>query len=242
MNPIENKSNTRKTIDVARKSFEGITGRKVRSATIADIEMWMNSLREMGRSASTCRTYLSLVKQLAGLQVAMPKRGKVESRTFTKDEAEKMLSAAKPNNYALVAGLFLCGPDVLTFTWFDVADLLSSLTLEAKMVLINEAKRRGHDTRALLPSGGLFHFVNGPDMGEIIFPQSAHEINRRLKSIARKAGIGDVNVNITAMKNTWKSGGKIASLSAVASKEVVSKRKDTRLHGIGRRSVFMPSA
>lgn len=242
MNITANKLSTRKTIETARKSFEGIIGKKVKSATVTDVEQWMNTLREMGRSISTCRTYLSLVKQLAGLQVEMPKRGKVESRTFTKDEAEKLLSASKPNNYALVAGLLLCGPDVLTFTWFDAADLLSSITLDAKMVLINEAKRRGHDTRALLPSGGLFHFVNGPDMEEIIFPQSAHEINRRLKSIARKAGIGDVNVNITAMKNTWKSGVKIESLSTVVSTEVVIKRKDTRLHGIGRRSAFMPSA
>lgn len=204
MNTTENQMSTRRLIVTACNSFESVTGKKAKNATVADIEQWLGILRGLGRSAGTCRTYLWFVKQKAGLEMDLPKRGQVESRTLSNDEVKAMLSVANPNQYALLAALALCGADALSLTWKDAADLTAEISTDAKLLLIGEAGRRGLDTRALLPSGGLFHFVNGPDLDELIFPHSQHEVNRRLKSVARKAGIGEKNVNITAMKNTYR--------------------------------------
>lgn len=269
MNTTENKINTRKLIVTACNSFESVTGKKAKNATVADIEQWLGVLRGKGRSAGTCRTYLWFVKQKAGLDVDMPKRGQVESRTLSNDEVKAMLSAAAPNQYALLAALVLCGSDALSLTWMDAADLTAEISTDAKLLLINEAGRLGLDVRALLPSGGLFHFVNGPVLGELIFPQTQHEINRRLKSIARKAGIGEKNVNITAMKNTYRRllsevrdvekfaavlGVKVSTLNPLSLRTATSPQtaernfgreseaRDQRLHGMLRRSDSMKSA
>lgn len=204
MNTTENKISTRRLIVTACNSFESVTGKKAKNATVADIEQWLGVLRGKGRSAGTCRTYLWFVKQKAGLDMDMPKRGQVESRTLSNEEVKAMLSAAAPNQYALLAALVLCGADALSLTWADAADLMAEISTDAKLLLINEAGRRGYDTRSLLPSSWRFHFVSSPNMGELIFPHSQHEVNRRLKSVARKAGIGEKNVNITAMKNTYR--------------------------------------
>jgi len=65
--PAQAKTHTNKVIENARKSFEGVTGKKAKNATTADIEIWLNSLRSMGRKATTCMTYLTYVKRIANI-------------------------------------------------------------------------------------------------------------------------------------------------------------------------------
>lgn len=51
MNTTENKMSTRRLIVTACNSFESVTGKKAKNATVADIEQWLGVLRGKGRSA-----------------------------------------------------------------------------------------------------------------------------------------------------------------------------------------------
>jgi len=251
-NRIENNLATRKNIKNARRSFESITGKKVKGATVADIEQWLHSLRSMGRAVSTCRTYLSFVNGLAGLKVGLPQRTQPQqSRILSDVEIKSMLSIVKPDFYALLASLLLNSPSVLDWKWGMLADLTLDTSIAARILLINEASRRGYVANALLSIWTTVHWINGVELDEAIFPQSPHDINRRLKSLARKAGIGEKNINLTAFKNThkrllaeYKDAERIAKVLGIvvtAHQNAVlpAKRSDYRLNGIGRRTPLM---
>lgn len=249
---IDHQYSTRKNSYSARKSFESLTGKKVTDATLDDIEQWLNTLREMGRATSTCRTYLSFVKQLAGISVTPPKRTPTVSRILSDVEVKSMLGIVKPEEYALIAVLLLCGTSVLNWTWADLSDLPLDIPIAAKMIMVNEANRRGFDTRSLLSfMAPAAHWVKGLDQDEIIFPHSAHSLNRLLKSLGRKAGIGAKHMNLTTFKYThnrlifeYRDADHIAKMLGLRittspSISLPAKRTDTRLHGIGRRSSLM---
>lgn len=253
--PIENRLSTRKNMENARKSFESITGKKVKGATLADIEQWLNSLREMGRATSTCRTYLSFVNQLAGMKAEMPKRTKTQNRTLRDAEIKSMLAVVVgPDFHALLASLMLCGTDVQYWTWGMIADLTLDTPIAARILLMNEAQRRGYVANAFLAVWTKAHWINGVNLNETIFPQTSHDINRRLKSIARKAGIGEKNVHLTTLKNThkrllieYKDAERIAKALGIVVKASIpvslpAKRTETRLNGIGRRTPLMKTA
>ena len=250
-NKIEHTPSTRKNIRSARLSFERTIGKKAEDATKADIEKWMHALRSLGRATGTCRTYLSFVKQIAGLGVTLPKREPTQSRSLSDAELKSMLGIVKPDFYALLASLLICSTSVLDWTWGDLTDLVLDIPVAAKMILINEASRRGKDTLPLLSYGRPAHWVNESQRDEIIFPISVHRINRHLKSIAKKAGIGEKNMNLTAIKSAcrrlwfeYRTADRIAQMltlrvSASPLMAFPAKRSDPRLHGIGRRSLLI---
>jgi len=270
MKVTPNTAGTRKVIENARKSFESVTGKKVKNATVADIEQWMNSLRSMGRATSTCVTYLTYVKQLAKLkEIEMPgmKRTVTQTRILSDAEIKQMLGVITGQTHALLASLLLNGTSVLGWQWGDLTDPTLDISIAAKMILVNEAGRRGKDITPLLSFGRKAHWANDAerviDFDEIIFPQSTHYINRRLKAIAKRSGIGEQNVNITVIKNAcrrlwaeYKTAERITQVLEIKTMALpsivlpakriapvsVQSKRDTRLHGIGRRSQLMKPA
>lgn len=264
--PAQAKTHTNKVIENARKSFESVTGKKAKNATTADIEIWLNSLRSMGRKATTCMTYLTYVKRIANItHVDAQGIARVESpkRVLSDAEIKQMLGVVSGFPYALLASMLLHGTSVLSLRWRDLTDPTLDISVAAKMILINEASRRGKDITPLLSFGRAYHWVNEIDREEIIFPVSTHRINRKLKAVAKRAGINWQRVNISAIKNTSRRlvaeyktadritqalGIKIAALPNVVlpgkhnAPRTVSQKSDPRLHGIGRRSQFMKSA
>jgi hypothetical protein len=222
---------------------------------VSDVEIWLNDLRTIGRSENTCRTYMSVIKQDAGIEIELPKRTKHEKRELTNADLKAMLTVTPESQYALVASLILCGPAVLDWTWRMVAELDPDLPYEARLVLISEASRRGNDVAALISGHTQAHFVNGVDLDAIIFPLDQHGINRRLKAIASIAGIGDNDINVTTIRGAHarlEREYKDIDRAAVAleidfrtnlfpygrtTRRLIkpSQKAEPRLHGMGRR-------
>lgn len=238
---------TKAIIQNARKSFETITGKSVTNATVKDIEQWLNTLRNMGRSVNTCRTYLSFVKQLSDKEADMPARENTQRRELSDAEIKTLYALSPSYNRSLAIALILCGSEVLTWTWRMLTDLDLEISIPAKLFLVAEAGRRGKETNSLLSITQAAHWVNGNDPDEFIFPHDNHEVNRRLKSTARKAGIQDEGMNITAIKYTRRRlFSQYRNMEAAANSLGIEpglhavrrhvKKADPRLHGIGRRS------
>ena len=203
--PIVNyKSSTLKSIELARKSFERSTGKTICNATSQDIEAWMHKIRRDGLSINTCRTYLSLVKQMISVEAQSPKREPTAKRILSEDEIKYLLGIAPEKDYAWLAVALLSGPEAVeSWTWSKLYDPQSIVAIESYLVCVEEGKRRGYRT-APIPYRGLINAHWVIDYNDcLIWTMSQHEINRRLKGMARKAGIGTENMNITTLRYTY---------------------------------------
>ena len=248
--PVEELSkHTRQQYTCARKSFEDAMHKKVEKATQQDIESWLHILRMRGCAGNTCRAYLAIVLRISGLRYTLPPKEKV-TRHLSDDEIKKLLAASK-GNYSWLASLLIAGPEVLAWKWGWLYDAKHALPMSAYFVIVAEAQRRKMDTFPFNYYGRPAHWVNPNAMNpaESIWNIAPHEINRRLKGIARTAGISDVNMNITTMRYAHESllerhghADKAAkALGIDPAKETQNPpapKADPRLHGIGRRSNF----
>lgn len=236
------------TMRAARKSFESTVGKPAQRATAEDVEKWLGILRSLGRATATCRTYMLLVSKTAGLKVTLPRRDQVSKRELSDADLRMMLKTAGVQQYALISGLILAGDASLAWTWGDVINMTSDVPIPARIALINEAKRRGYSTTPFMQAARNAHTVGGPNRNEIAMPLARHEINRKLKSVAKKSGIETQGVNVSALKRAHarlalehgdvqqiaRSLGITRYMTDAASKP----ERDTRLHGIGRRSLI----
>lgn len=237
---------TLKAIKQARSNFERSTGKTIANATSQDIEAWMMRLRDMGMAVNTCRTYLSLVKKLVDIEAQAPKRAPTVKRVLSEEEALRLLSVSPEKDRSWLAVSLLVGPECMGWTWGRLYEAESIIALDAYFVIVEEAQRRGMATFENPYRGNLqAHWVGGYDRNELIWDVPQHEINRRLKGMARRAGIGAAHINSTALRYTHQAlvrrYGNAAKISKALGVQVVPGiakpvRKDSRLYGIGRRS------
>jgi hypothetical protein len=249
MTIVQYKSSTLKSVTLARKSFERATGKTICDATTQDVEAWMHKLRKDGLSTNTCRTYLSLVKQMISVEAQSPKRMPTAKRILTEDEIKHLLGIAPEKDYAWLAVALLSGPEAIeSWTWGRLYDPQSIVAIESYLVIVEEAKRRGYRTYPLPYRGQLnAHWIGDYQCDGLIWDMSQHEINRRLKGIARKAGIGADNMNITTLRYTYqqlatryfdtKQTAKALGIRfGTEPIESQKPKRDSRLYSIGRRS------
>ncbi len=235
------------TLKAARRSFESTIGKPAHRAQLEDVEKWLGILRSLGRATSTCRTYMLLVSKTAGLKVTLPRRDQVSRRELSDADLRLMLKTASIQQYALIAGLILAGDAALTWTWGDVTSMTSGVPIPARIALINEAKRRGYSIAAFT-SPAAVHFVGGPNKNEIAMPLTRHEVNRKLKSIAKKSGIETQGMNVSALKRAHarlalehgdvQMIARALGITRYMTDAATKPERDTRLHGIGRRSLI----
>ena len=247
MTIVQYKSSTLKAISLARKSFERATGKTICDATTQDLEAWMHKMRKDGLSINTCRTYLSLVKQMISVEAQSPKRMPTAKRILTEDEIKLLLGIAPAKDYAWLAVALLSGPEAIeSWTWGRLYDPQSIIAIESYLVCVEEGRRRGYKT-APIPYRGLMNAHWVVDYNDcLIWTMSQHEINRRLKGIARKAGIGADNMNITTLRYTYqqlatryfdtKQTAKALGIRLGAETTEQKPKRDARLYSIGRRS------
>ncbi len=236
------------TLKAARKSFESTIGKPAHRAQLEDVEKWLGILRSLGRATATCRTYMLLVSKTAGLKVTLPRRDRTSKRALSNEDLRLMLKTSSVQQYALIAGLILAGEDSLGWTWGDVMSMTSGVPIPARIALINEAKRRGFSIAPFMSASGKAHILGGPNRNEIAMPLARHEVNRKLKSIAKKAGIDTQGVNVSALKRAHArlalEHGDVQQIARALGitrymTDAASKpERDTRLHGIGRRSLI----
>jgi hypothetical protein len=244
---VQYKSSTLKLIELARKSFERATGKTIDSATAQDVEAWMHKMRHDGLSTNTCRTYLSLVKQLIAVEAQSPKRAPTVKRILNDDEIKHLLGIAPEKDYAWLAVALLSGPEAVGWTWGRLYCPESIVPMETYLVIVEEARRRGYPTWPSPYRGrNDVHWIGNYQPEGNIWSMSQHEINRRLKSIARKAGIGSENMNITTLRYTHekllaryfdtKKISKALEIRLGAESTEQKPKRDSRLYSIGRRS------
>jgi hypothetical protein len=242
----EYKANSLKTAQAAIKSFESATGKKVYHATSQDLEAWMHLLRANGVATNTCRTYLSLVKQLVAAEAEAPKREPTVKRILTVEEIKFLLHVATAKDYTWLAVCLIAGPEALDWKWDTLYNANFIIPLEAYLLIVDEAKARGYKTFDF-PFRGVenAHWVEGYERNARIWEMTQHETNRRLKALARRAGIGAANMNITTLRYTQRQLAEtyptpektLKALGVEPGKpEPKPKRKEPRLYGIGRRS------
>ncbi len=238
----------------AKESFEAIMEMKLQDAQPRHIESWMSALRERGLAIATCRTYLSHIRQELrerAAKVKAPAREIKSRREITLTEIKTMLSVVKPVNREWFACLLLAGPEVLDYEWGWLYDAKHVVPFAAYKLIVEVAKRRGYNTFQMNYYGHEdAHWVGGFNPRENIFQMDSHEVNRRLKSIARSAGMGTSDINVTTLKHAhirliekYQDADKAAkALGIDTEKKPAEKpeRKNWQLHGIGRRSSASP--
>lgn len=237
----------------ARSSFEKTIGKQVMHATEADLVLWLHSLRAEGYAINTCRTYLSLVRQMTHLknEAPLPKREQTEKRTLSDDEIKNLLSAAGEKDYAWVAAMLLCGPDVLAWRFQDLYTYIRIVPMALYDLVVADAERRGFSLTPIPYRGRLdAHWINGWHEGELIWTLDFHKANRQLKRAAGKAGIGTRNMNVTTMRYTherlmkrYHNADRAAKALGIEPTQPKPARKASpQLHGMGRRSFSIKTA
>lgn len=241
----EYKSSTLKAIELACKSLERATGKTIQTATSKDVEAWMHKISADGLAINTRRTYLSLVKQMIDVAAKSPKREPTVQRILSEADIKQLLGRAPEKDYAWLAVALLSGPEAISWTWGRLYDPQSIVSIESYLVIMDEARRRGYRLVPLPYRGHDAHWVSDYRPDSVIWDMSQHEINRRLKVLARKAGIGTVAMNVTTLRYTYqqlaskyfdtKQIVKALGIRLGESAEQKPKR-DPHLYSIGRRS------
>jgi len=239
-----------------RKSFQSVIGKQPENATMQDIDLWQRSLLTSGLKLNTCRTYLYTIKKLAepvlnGTQ--LPKCDVVSKRILSEEEIKHMLSVVTVKDYSWLASMLLTGPEIITWKWGWLYDAKHILPIEVYSIIVAEATRRGYSTFPFQYWAFEAHWVTNYNPADLIWDISQHEINRRLKGVAVKAGIGSLNMNVTTIKyahqqliSRYANADKVSKALGIGPAKPEYKpaiaRLDTRLHGIGRRSPLIKSA
>lgn len=184
----EYKPNTLKLQKNAVLSFERATGKKIADATSQDMEAWMHKLRADGMAINSCRAYLSVIKNMAAELAAaeLPRRAQTAKRTLSAEEARHLLAVATEKDYAWLAVCLLAGVEALNWTWGNLYDPTRIIPMEAYLVVVDEARRRGYQTFPFAyHNNPNAHWVAHYERDELVCGLTQHEINRRLKSLAR---------------------------------------------------------
>jgi hypothetical protein len=182
-------------------------------------------------------------------------------KTLTIEQCRVILAHTKEMDRALFVSLLLCGAKARTWTWEDAL----SDVLNIPMAVYEGLKGYAVSKKlTIIPFNHAWftnaHWVNGPRLQSAIFkgrntlrPYSTHEVTRRLKRYARKAGLKVEDVSLRTVVNTHhflmaaygsadEAGDAIipaAGSQAGGFQETVNWEhvdRDHRLHGIGRRT------
>lgn len=242
---IPKEEKEKKLSESAIKSFESASGKKVYNATSQDLELWLKHLRHEGIAVNICRTYLSLVRGL--VQADAPKREQTVKRILSVEEIKFLLGTASAKDYTWLAVSLIAGIEALGWTWGTIYDGNFIIPMEAYLLLVAEAKAHGRGTFPLPYRGEEnSEWVEGYERNARIWDMAQHEINRRLKALAKRAGIGTANMNITTLRYTHRQLAetyptpektvKALGIRLTAPAPKPAQRKEPRLYGIGRRS------
>jgi len=181
----------------AISSFESATGMKARNATEQDLAAWGKHMRHHGISIPACRRYEELVRAAAD-----PKRAPAK-RTLSVDEIKFMLHVAAKEDHTWLAVSLLAGTECLAWTWSTLYNPNLIVPMEAYLLIVEEAIRRGYKTFDH-PYRGKENakWVDVHERDARIWQMPQAEINRRLKDLAKRAGIGMKNMDIATLHCT----------------------------------------
>lgn len=239
------KPTTLKVYQDARCSFESLTHKQAADATVQDIEAWLRNLQGMGRSASTCRTYLSAMNQITGLKMRPKGLSRKKREKDFLDVAEiKSLLRAVPNNTPLILLAIVCGPKALKWTWAEFFEMHLNIPVSVSRELLAHAERHGIQTISLADYKPDQEENHAALLGKRLFPVTDQEINRLLRRSSRIARLSIEHVNIRLLTHTHKAllefygnpdqvAGAIVPLAPLPAQGV----RDPRLHDIGRRGL-----
>ena len=245
--PDQLSKRTKQQYACARKSFEDVLHKKVEKATQHDVETWLHALRMRGCKGNTCRAYLAIIRNITGLAQTLPPKEQVK-RNLSDADIKQMLAVAR-KNYSWLASMLIAGPDVFNWQWSWLYDAKHYTPISMYTVVVAEAQRRGYETFPFQYYGHLVHWIvpNGFNPLDRIWNLEPHEINRRLKGIAKAAGLSEENMNMTTIRyaherllarygHADKAAKAIGIEPTKEPQTQLTPKVDPRLHGVGRRS------
>jgi len=191
---------TLKTIQSAIRSFESATGKKPQNATAQDLNAWAAHLSHSGVPIATCRKYHTLI-----LRLAAAKREPTAKRILSVDEIKFMKHVATQEDYAWLVVCLLAGTECLAWTWGTLYNPNVIIPMNAYLLIVDEAQRRGMGTFEYPYRGkedALWLVDYNPNAR--IWDLPKHEITRRLKNIAKRAGIAAANMSLATLDDTHK--------------------------------------